>query len=126
MTLKNDLYTITECTPSGAKTTYRVALNAAHFIYKAHFPGMPITPGVCIVQIAKELLEQQLGESLELEAVKNVKFLSVVSPTETPEVSYTLQPKEGADADHVQCSAEVRGGDTLLTKISFSCRRKMS
>ena len=31
--------------------------NPAHIIYQAHFPGNPITPGACIIQVADELME---------------------------------------------------------------------
>ena len=34
---------------------FKVILNPDHLIYKAHFPGQPVTPGVCILQIIQEL-----------------------------------------------------------------------
>ena len=30
--------------------TVRIQLHPEHVIYQAHFPGSPITPGVCIIQ----------------------------------------------------------------------------
>lgn len=57
-------------------------VNPEHFIYKAHFPGNPITPGVCIVQAASELLQCKLNRNLFLKNVKNVKFLSTIIPSE--------------------------------------------
>ena len=41
---------------------------------------MPITPGVCQIQIVKELLEDCLNKTLAIQGVKNAKFLSVLSP----------------------------------------------
>ena len=37
----------------------KIRLNPDHEIYRAHFPGNPITPGVCIVQIISEVLGEQ-------------------------------------------------------------------
>ena len=33
-----------------------IHLYAEHPIYKGHFPQIPIAPGVCLVQIIKEIL----------------------------------------------------------------------
>ena len=57
MTLKNKLYTITDMEHEGGTARFSLNLNAAHEIYEAHFPGEPVTPGVCLVQMAGELLE---------------------------------------------------------------------
>ena len=38
----------------------RLQLHPEHEIYQAHFPGNPITPGVCQVQIVAELAGRQL------------------------------------------------------------------
>ena len=55
MILKNSLYTIADKRMEGSGIFYQILLDKNHFIYKAHFPNEPITPGVCIIQIAKEL-----------------------------------------------------------------------
>lgn len=36
--------------------TFRVRLDAAHPIYAGHFPGNPVLPGVCTLQIVRECL----------------------------------------------------------------------
>ena len=68
--------------PGGVGFTVR--MNPEHIIYSAHFPGDPITPGVCIIQMGVELLGRALGRTLELSAVKNVKFLSILRPDGIP------------------------------------------
>ena len=90
MKLRNDLYTILEKQETDNKVSYILQLNADHLIYAAHFPGQPITPGVCVVHIAVELLTDYLQHPLEIRKVKNVKFLSVLSPVEHPTVTYEL------------------------------------
>ena len=55
-----------EVLSSRSNTSFRLRLNPEHFIYQAHFPGEPVTPGVCILQIGKELLAELLQESLEI------------------------------------------------------------
>lgn len=64
--------------------------NPEHPIYKAHFPGSPITPGVCVIQAAGELLENKLGRKLYLQSIKNVKFLMVIIPEEGKKIRYSF------------------------------------
>ncbi len=77
-----------DCSRSGstacAGAEFTIRLNPEHKIYRAHFPGDPITPGVCIIQIGLELLGLALGCGLELCRVKNVKFLSILRPAGVP------------------------------------------
>jgi len=57
MKLKNNLYKIISKEEVNSIFNYTVELNPSCVIYEAHFPGEPITPGVCIVQIGKEVIE---------------------------------------------------------------------
>jgi len=123
MKLKTSLFTIVtnEDTDKGVK--FGIHLNSEHIIYKAHFPGQPITPGVCIVQIAQELMEEKLGQSIEIKTVKNVKFLSVISPDEVTDIDYELSNiKE--DGDEVKFQATVTSGETVYAKISLICQKQ--
>ena len=123
MKLKNSLYTIIRQENNGSTWCYDVQLDASHVIYQAHFPGQPITPGVCIIQIAKELLEDATGKQLDVQRLKNVKFLSVLSPVEIPAATYLIN-KITHEEDGYQAQVEVKAGDTSLAKISFSCKTK--
>jgi len=127
MQLKNNLYTIVETevdeTAAGGKPKggkFLLRLHPEHVIYQAHFPGEPITPGVCIVQIGKELLEELLGLSLTLTKVKNVKFLSVISPRESIDISYVFKKIEASEEDkEVKAQITVMSGEEAKAKISF-------
>ena len=55
MKLLDSLFSIVSASSEDGRHVYTIRLNPEHFIYKAHFPGEPITPGVCIMQIAIEL-----------------------------------------------------------------------
>ena len=49
MKLIDSLYKVISDTRSETGHVYSIELDPEHFIYKAHFPGEPITPGVCIL-----------------------------------------------------------------------------
>ena len=114
-----------EVLSSRSNTSFRLRLNPEHFIYQSHFPGEPITPGVCILQIGKELLAELLQESLEITHVKNVKFLSVISPLKEKEISYTFKKIETSeDSQEVKAQIIVASDEETKAKISFTCSKK--
>lgn len=128
MLLKNSLYAIekSEKLTSSDEIVggiFLLRLNPDHVIYQAHFPGEPITPGVCIVQMGKELMEELLDKSLAVARVKNVKFLSVISPEDTTLITYTFRKVEwSADGKEVKAQIVVTSGDEAKAKISFALR----
>ena len=123
MQLLNNLYTIVAKDIPDDKISYNIKLDANHFIYQAHFPNEPITPGVCIIQIAKELLEDSLAKRLKIYLVKNVKFLSIISPITTPQISCIfdkITTEDNGNAYRVQ--VHIQSNETPLAKISFLCK----
>lgn len=57
-----------------------LVFNENHEIYDGHFPNNPITPGVCLLQTAKELIEGVYNQSLVISNILNIKFLKLVIP----------------------------------------------
>lgn len=83
MKLLNDFYTIEKRTSNGDELCYEIKFNPSHKIYKAHFPDNPVTPGVCLIQIAQELMEYESGKQLNLFNAPNIKFRQIVKPETT-------------------------------------------
>ena len=100
MRLNGDLFRIEsrmEGLPQG-QSGFNIILNPDHLIYKAHFPGQPVTPGVCILQMLQELLSVEIGKQLFIKNIKNAKFISMMSPVADSRVSvlFTLvEAQEG-------------------------------
>ena len=123
MQLKNNLYTIVGREGDATAATFRLALHPECFIYKAHFPGQPITPGVCIVQTVAELMEEMTGKRLHVVFVKNVKFLSVISPDDTTGLTCQISRVAWADdAREVKAQATVSTLTETKAKVSLVCR----
>ena len=95
-------------------------------VYKGHFPGYPITPGVCLVEIALELIAEmadQVGhdegevaydERVRLVGAKNIKFTNPIIPSEATELRFNLGG-EGSER-----TVEILSGETLCAKMSLS------
>ena len=90
MILIDNLYTIKSQNISDEKAEFFVKLNAEHFIYQAHFPGNPITPGVCLIQMATELFNLLKKTTFRISTLKYVKFIETINPLAFPEVDFVL------------------------------------
>lgn len=55
-------------------------INPDHIVFKGHFPGSPIVPGVLEMQIAEMLIVEVLAIQIKLHQVSNVKFLKTHLP----------------------------------------------
>ena len=129
MKLKNNLYKIISKEEVNSIFNYTVELNPSCVIYQAHFPGEPITPGVCIVQISKEVIEDLLLEQssayrrLEIIKAKNIKFLSVISPNETPILTYQVRKLVFSDDNMtIETQIVVNSDDKSMAKISLGMK----
>lgn len=63
--------------------------------FSGHFPGEPILPGVALVNIVKEAIDQEAqkkGERLQFHTLKRVKFTQPVRPGE--KLSLTISGEE--------------------------------
>lgn len=118
MTLQDNLYTIINREEQEGLPVFRVRINPEWPIYKAHFPGHPITPGVCIVQMVQELLQQLLHRELVLRKAKNIKYVSIISPEEVTDLNVIFSKAETQPDESIKVQAQVSNGDTLYTKLS--------
>lgn len=120
MILQNSFYDIISASTDGDDGQYAIRLNGEHAIYKAHFPGEPITPGVCILQMGLELLSSFTGEKLELKEVKNVKFLNILRP-DGNDVTVSVRLVERSE-DMVRSQIVLATDESPIAKLSFICQ----
>ena len=114
MKLLNDMFTVED--RQGADV--RVRLDAAHPIYQAHFPGNPITPGVCLVQMVCELLQLQQGCRLSLRRIVNLKFVAPVSPVDSPLLTFSFASVT-CESDVCKAKGTVVADGQVMTKFSI-------
>lgn len=89
---------------------YVIELNAGHCIYGAHFPGHPVTPGVCLVQMVQELLSHTMECRLYTRSIRNVKFVSIVSPLTDARIAVTVTKLEQENGQ-INVQARIEGAD---------------
>lgn len=94
MRLINNFFHIDSMETTGDTFRCKVHMNEDHNIYKVHFPGNPITPGVCLIQMGTEILGQILHKNLQLKIAKEIKFKKALEPTDKPTFVFTKMAQE--------------------------------
>ncbi|MGV3762368.1 hypothetical protein [Parapedobacter sp.] len=94
MSLLQDFYSVIAFTTDGAKVSASISLNGSHSVFQGHFPGNPVTPGVCMMQIIKELAEKWAASPLMLKKARNVKFMAIINPIQHPNIQVELDVEE--------------------------------
>jgi len=92
--LIKDYYTIEAIREEEDIKYFDVALNPECEVYKGHFPGDPISPGVCNIQMIKECAEHAAGKSLTISNVLQCRFISLVTPVEVPKATIKVKLDE--------------------------------
>lgn len=112
-----DFFRITLLNTQGPEYRAALELNPEHPLYRGHFPGRPVLPGVCSLQMIKEAVAVTgVGKPLQYAEIIQCKFLSVVNPQESPllDLSYTwdFEPDRS-----VFLRARLKRGTDILVKL---------
>jgi 3-hydroxyacyl-[acyl-carrier-protein] dehydratase len=121
--LLQDFYSVDKIdTISESKYTASITLNKNHAIFKGHFPGNPVTPGVCMMQIIKELTENILKVSLTMVSTSNVKFMALINPEVNAELTLDLEISEN-DAAEIKVKNTTSFDETVALKLSNTYKK---
>lgn len=112
MTLLNNFYRIVK--QNGRIIT--VEMNADHEIYKAHFPNNPITPGVCLVQMAVEMYQLIFGGEFSLTEIAKIRYRHVVKPYDHP--TFYITPC-GLVNGKYKVSVKIEDGEQRFTEMTL-------
>ncbi len=114
--LMNDFYSIEYIQREPNSISCKVAFNSQHDIFKGHFPGQPVVPGVCMMQMVKELLEQAVDKALWLRNAGQVKFLQLI----TPDVQPIINVSWSVSRNDISVNALFKTDSSDLFKLSGS------
>ena len=116
MKLLNDFYSIADETSCDGTYNCKVKMNPQHGLYKVHFPGNPVTPGVCLVQMATEILERKYDKKFQLSEAVNIKFRKTVVPEDEPTFVFN---KVVFEDDLLKTSVTIEDNENQFVKMSL-------
>ncbi|MCB4799505.1 hotdog family protein [Neotamlana laminarinivorans] len=118
--LLKDFYIINSIQTENGQTIAAVTINKNHEVFKGHFPGNPVTPGVCIMQIVKDITSKVVEKSLFMESSSNVKFMEIINPEVTPDLEFILNITEVEGVYKVKNVTKFN--DTIALKLSMNLK----
>ena len=112
--LFGELYTIEEKESDESAETqfkYKIKINKTHKIFEGHFPGQPVLPGVCQIEIVNELLNQIKGVDLWLTNASNIKYIDIVNPNENEFIYLKLSINQTPEGIKVSAVSTFEDGE---------------
>jgi len=123
--LLKDFYTIIELDNSDKENIKAIIdLNKDHEIYKGHFPGNPVVPGVCLTQLIKEVMEASENKELSMIYADNIKFMSVVNPEVNNRLQIDLKVKYDLEENLIKVNSVTHFNDQVFYKFKGNFRVK--
>lgn len=120
MILLEDFYTLLHHEPAPGSVKAKISINKDHKILKGHFPGLPIVPGVCMMQIVREVMEVMAKKSLSLISADTMKFLAVINPDQNQEVDVAVTYTEVDDKYAI--NATLFSGEVTFFKLKATLK----
>ena len=97
-------------------------IDSHHPLFKGHFPGFAVTPGVCQLLMIRELLEAELDMPLMLVSARQVKFTAVHEPESEPEIGASISfSRKG---DHLEVNARLSKNEKVYLKLRGEFKRQ--
>ena len=113
--LKDSLFKITSFNDMGGSISAILEMDMGNDIFKGHFPGQPVLPGACMMQIVKEVLEEAVEVSIVLKKANNLKFLTVIDPRQNSvlelHISYVFEEPD------IKTTANLIAGEAICFKF---------
>ena len=97
--LQGDFFHITTLQTVDNTVKVLLEINPAHAIFEGHFPGQPVVPGVCLMQMVKEIAEKVLGKETRLVKADQIKFLALLIPAENQPLQMELKFRAGENRE---------------------------
>ena len=96
--LPNELFHIIDSrvvSENESLTEFRCNVN--HPIFKGHFPGSPVLPGVCMIRLVRDRLSVLKQNEYQLFQARSIKFIHVIDPEKESLLFIEVKASEGVD-----------------------------
>lgn len=88
--LIENYYTILNKREKGTGMHLDIALHESCEVYKGHFPGEPISPGVCNITMLKECAEEIAHKKLRISYIQQCRMTKLITPKLYPTIEVEI------------------------------------
>ena len=103
---------------------YLCELKADCDVYAGHFPGNPVSPGVCNIEMIRECAELLTGRDLAISTIKQFRLTAVASPSVCPKVDVKVNVAAAEDGASYAVVASIADAETSYMELkgTFACK----
>ena len=112
--LEKSRLSVTQISESEIQATFLFDEGLA--LFKGHFPGHPILPGIFQLEMVKNVMEKITEKRFTIQTVKKTKFLHVIRPGEQVALSLAVS---FLDVRSSTVKAVIRINDTIAGKANL-------
>ena len=105
-------YTIKSQQTVGNVALFDVLLLPDCSVYEGHFPGKPVAPGVCNIQMIKECVELLTGKQLLLAYIDRCKFTHLITPQQHRELQIRIELSDNPEDKPLKVIASIGRDET--------------
>jgi 3-hydroxyacyl-[acyl-carrier-protein] dehydratase len=116
MELTTDIFRIIKTELSDGKIIAKISINPQSEIFTGHFPGQPVVPGACILQLVKDVLGDAVQKPLQLIKAEQLKFISMLVPGNEQELTMGIYYKILENGNY-KTTAKLADGDMICFKF---------
>lgn len=96
---------------------FDITINNKHAIFEGHFPDNPIMPGVCMMQITKDIAENLTNSKLFMKKCSNVKFMAIINPDKNKDLNLQITITEEENGD-IKVRNTTKFEETIALKLT--------
>ncbi len=116
--LLNNLYTIQSLSETDNQIQATINLISDHAIFSGHFPGQPVLPGVCMMEMVAEVMGVYLNSSFRISGGPLIKFLRMIDPGINPLIN--LEIKYHPSSLSITTNGKIFSGSEVFMKFQLS------
>ncbi|HOZ51631.1 MAG TPA: hypothetical protein PLU17_07235 [Chitinophagaceae bacterium] len=114
--LLNNFFYIDQVIADESSIKADIRVNRNHPILVGHFPEQPIVPGVCMLEMLKEVIQFNYNKKYQLESASMIKFLTMFAPPQFTSASFNIQINP-FESNKLQVNASLNSDDTIFLKF---------
>ena len=120
--LEQGFYKIFSRNKEENKLTINMQFEFNHSIFNGHFPNQPVVPGVSMIQIIKENMEEYLKTNLTISSTGQLKFLNSIIPAQSD--FYTIEINFHTNEDNtIKADSQIKDLTTTYFKGVLNFKR---
>lgn len=116
--LLNNLYTIQTLSETDNQLQATILLKPDHAIFSGHFPGQPVLPGVCMMEMVAEVTGAFMKGSYRISGGPLIKFLRMIDPRMNPSIQ--LEIKYHQSSDYTTTNGRIFSGADVFMKFQLN------